>query len=593
MRFAYAASYSRAVPRKVLAPAAASVLVALLYATSAAAQASNPGFDPLQPEKHFDAQRSEQQRGARRPALPNMHNPAASAPDGQISRGNTKTLFTLRDMTISGARAIPAEALAPAYRGYLGRRVSQADLGKITDAITEQYRAAGFHLSRAIVPAQDIKGGRVQIQVIEGSVTDVVVKGDDAGSFGVANMMAPVLAATPSRQDVLERQLLLINGQPGIRVEDTSLEEIGVASGAFRLTVFVKTWHAFASFGIDNQGSTSVGPWQSYATGAFNSYLRPGDSLVVNLSTTPGDPRQLGFGRIGYDAPVGTDGVRLGGSALYSEVRPGDWRKEYSDVTRTESYEIHASVTPIQSQAVSLLLTTAFTYSNVSEADIFGQIYNDHLRVLSLTADYRVKDNFGGNNYLTLTWRQGLDVLGASRLGDDGLSRDNGSGSFATVNLWFARYQDLTNNWSLKVSAAAQYASTELLTSQQFYLGGAAFGRGYGNAEISGDNAMAGAVELRYDGISNLRYMRGYQLYGFVESGVAWNVGYTYSDGLSLASAGGGVRLFLDGDLNIDIGVGVPLSYRSPDNSTRSARLLFSLSNSFRMCPERAQLSCS
>jgi hypothetical protein len=82
---------------------------------------------------------------------------------------------------------------------------------------------------------------------------------------------------------------------------------------------------------------------------------------VVNLSATPADPRQLRFGRSGYHAPVGTDGVRLGGSALYSEVRPGDGRKDYRDVTKTESYEIHASVTPIQSQTVSLLLTTAFT----------------------------------------------------------------------------------------------------------------------------------------------------------------------------------------------------------------------------------------
>ena len=42
--------------------------------------------------------------------------------------------------------------------------------------------------------------------------------------------------------------------------------------------------------------------------------------LALNLATIANDPRQLGFGRISYDAPVGTDGVRMGGSALYSEV---------------------------------------------------------------------------------------------------------------------------------------------------------------------------------------------------------------------------------------------------------------------------------
>jgi hypothetical protein len=35
-----------------------------------------------------------------------------------------------------------------------------------------------------------------------------------------------------------------------------------------------------------------------------------------------------------------------------------------------------------------------------------------------------------------------------------------------------------------------------------------------------------------------------------------------------------------------------PLSYRAPDNSSRTARLLFSLSNTFKLYPERAQARC-
>jgi hemolysin activation/secretion protein len=228
-------------------------------------------------------------------------------------------------------------------------------------------------------------------------------------------------------------------------------------------------------------------------------------------------------------------------------------------------------------------LTAGAQFTDVSESDMFGPLYRDHLRLISLSGDYRLKDDFGGVNYVTATLRQGLGVLGASQLGDDLLSRDNGSGQFATVNIWFARYQTITDAWSLKIAGAGQFASSELLTSQQFYLGAASFGRGYGNAEISGDNAMAGSLEMRYDGTLKIPCARGYQIYGFVETGAVWNVGYRYTDGLSLASAGGGLRLFFNDDLRADIGVGVPLSYRSVDNSNRNPRLLFSLSNSFRL----------
>jgi hemolysin activation/secretion protein len=562
------------------------MLGALLAPVAAKAQqAGQSGFDPRETERRFDASQTPE-TPAGRPALqlPHIARPEIAA--------NSSQLFRLQGISLTGAHAFPRDQIARTYQPYIGKNISRADLAAIAAAISDLYRAAGFHLSRAIVPPQDIADGRVRVQVIEGSIAEVVLKGDGAEQFGLRPLFGPVLADTPSRLMTLERQLLLINGRPGVRIADTTLEEIGIGTGRFRLIVYVKTWHFYTSFGLDNLGSSTVGPWQTYATGAFNSYLAPGDTLALNLSTTPGDPRELAFGRLSYDVPVGTDGVRVGASALYSEVRPGDERRLFSDNTRTDSFEVRASWVPLLSQRSALTLTAAADFSNVSESDVFGPIYNDHIRTVGLTTDYRLQDNFGGNNYFTLAWRQGLDILGASHKGDDFLSRDGASGNFSVMDLWFTRYQTLSDAWSVKVSAAGQIASGPLFTSQQFYLGGAAFGRGYGSAEISGDNGVAGSLELRFDQRLNFRYLTGYQLYSFVDAGAAWNDGFSYRDGLALTSAGAGIRLFLIGDLQADIAVAFPLSYRAPDNSSRSARLLFSLSKAFRLCPERGQVGC-
>ena len=160
------------------------------------------------------------------------------------------------------------------------------------------------------------------------------------------------------------------------------------------------------------------------------------------------------------------------------------------------------------------------------------------------------------------------------------------------LDVWFARYQTLSDTWSLKLAGASQTASGPLFLSQQFYLGGAAFGRGYGSAEISGDNGLSGSLELRFDQKPNVRYLSGYQLYAFVDAGAVWNDGFRINDGLALVSAGGGVRFFLSDDLRADIGVAVPLNYRAPDNERRNARLLFSLSKTLKLCPERSQAHC-
>jgi hemolysin activation/secretion protein len=552
-------------------------------APGAAQQAPQPRFDPAQTERRFE---NEQSRTVRPGVdVPHLARPAEP-------RADTKPLFVLRHVAVTGASAIPTGQLATAYQPYIGKTVSQADLVAIATAISDCYRAAGFHLTRAIVPPQDIQDGRVHLQVVEGGITDVVLKGEGAEQFGVRSLLNPVLAEQPSRLTTLERQLMLVNARPGVRITDTALEEIGTASGRFRLIVSLQTWHLYSSFGLDNLGSAAVGPWQSYSTAAFNSYLIPGDTLAVNLSTTPGDVRQLAFGRVSYDVPIGTDGLRIGASGVYSEVWPGDWRRAYNDNTKTEAFELRASYSPLQSQRSTLTLTAATSFSNVTEADVISPIYYDKIRTFNLTTDYRLQDNFGGTNYLTVLWRQGLDILGASHKGDDFLSRDGASGKFSALNFWFSRYQTITDAWSVKLAAAGQVASGPLFLSQQFYLGGAAFGRGYGSAEISGDNGIAGSLELRFDQKLNFQYLTGYQLYGFTDAGTAWNDGFRPADGYALTSAGGGVRFFFGPDLQADIGVAVPLSYRAWDNPSRNPRLLFSLTNALKLCPARGTTRC-
>jgi hemolysin activation/secretion protein len=564
----------------------ACTLLSLATTTAVHAQQANqPGFDPRQTEKYFD----DRQSGPDRPVRPPPRTPSIARPD---ATADSKPLFALNTVSVSGASALPPDQLAASYRPYLGKMVSQRDLAAIAQAISDGYRAAGFHLSRAIIPPQDIADGRVRIQVIEGSITEVDLRGDGAEQFGVRPTFNPVLAEHPSRLATLERQLLLVNNFPGVRIADSSLEEIGGTSGRFRLVVQLKTWHVYAFTGLDNLGSSSVGPWQTYATAAYNSLLTPGDTLAVNLATIANDPRQLGFGRISYDAPVGTDGVRMGGSALYSEVRPGDDRRLYNDITKTDAFELHGSIVPIQSQHQTLTLTAAAGFSDVSESDVFGKLYDDHIRTISLTSDYRLQDAFGGTNYATLTYRQGLDIFGASQFSDAFTSRDGASPNFSVLNFAYTRYQTLIGPWSAKFSMASQTASGPLFTSQQFYLGGAAFGRGYGTAEISGDNGIAGAFELRFDQQTSLSYLSGLQLYAFTDSGVVWNDGYRPWDGLSLISAGAGVRFFFGDDLQADIAVAFPLSYRAPDNSERTAQLLFSVSKAFQLCPERGQGRC-
>jgi hemolysin activation/secretion protein len=123
-----------------------------------------------------------------------------------------------------------------------------------------------------------------------------------------------------------------------------------------------------------------------------------------------------------------------------------------------------------------------------------------------------------------------------------------------------------------------------VLTSQSFYLGGAAFGPGY----YSADNGIVGTAELRYEQPLN-GLIKNYQLYAFLDGGVAWN---TDEDEQSLSSAGFGVRFQLAHDVQAGAAVAVPLSYSTQTEEFRHYRILFSLSHALKVCPERPQMRC-
>src|SRR4029078_2196538 len=214
-------------------------------------KATQSSVDVRQLERRFEQQDTAQSTDGRR---------GVAVP--RVSRSQTAAdptpLFVLRNVSLTGAHAIAAHDLAAVWRPFAGKKVSKADLVTIATGIGDAYRAAGFHLSRAIVPPQDIAGGAVRIQVIEGSITDVVVKGEGAERFGIRALMAPAVAEQPSRLMTLERQLMLVNMRPGVRIVDTQLDEIGTASGHFRLVISAQTWDIYAFAGLDNLGSSAV-----------------------------------------------------------------------------------------------------------------------------------------------------------------------------------------------------------------------------------------------------------------------------------------------------------------------------------------------
>ena len=99
-----------------------------------------------------------------------------SLPSTVAPPGAERITLTISRVVVTGATVYSDAELAPLYADLLGGEVSLAAVYDLARRITAKYGAAGYVLSRAIVPPQNFgrHGAVIRIQVVEGYVDQVI-----------------------------------------------------------------------------------------------------------------------------------------------------------------------------------------------------------------------------------------------------------------------------------------------------------------------------------------------------------------------------------------------------------------------------------
>ena len=143
-------------------------------------------------------------------AVPN-HMPAVEIPKGAES-----IRFVLRRVNIEGVTAFDKQTLGELYAKDLNKEVNLGIAWKIAAALTERYRSAGYLLSRAYVPQQEVDNGTITVKVVEGYVGKVEINGPVGDQSVVKQMIAHLLSQKPVKADQIESFLLRMNDLPGV-----------------------------------------------------------------------------------------------------------------------------------------------------------------------------------------------------------------------------------------------------------------------------------------------------------------------------------------------------------------------------------------
>ena len=405
----------------------------------------------------------------------------------------------MKAIRVSGNKAFAAGELEALAAHLIGGEHTLAELEAATGRITAYYRKHGYVIARAYLPAQEIKGGVVVINVLEGRVGQQYVNNqsrlsDDRASGYLSGIKSgDALQAKP-----VDRALLLLNDTPGVGGARATLQP-GASVGTSDLLIELDPSAPYsANVELDNYGNRYTGEYRLGGALALNSPLKIGDQLTLRALTSN---QNMAYARFAYQIPVGGSGLKLGAAYSDTSYRLGQEFAVLQAHGAATSSSMYAVYPFIRSQASNLSGTLTWENKKLDDqTDAPITSTDKHVQLANLGLAGNHQDALGGAGITSfdLSLVTGSLSMDAGSLVADNLSAQS-NGAFTRFAYNANRLQRLADASSLSVTLSGQQASKNLNSSEKFSLGGANGVRAYPQGEGNGDEGWLVNLELRHN----------------------------------------------------------------------------------------------
>lgn len=405
----------------------------------------------------------------------------------------------IKQFKFTGNKRLSDADLQALVAPYKNTTMSFTQIKGLTELIGEHYRQKGW-LARALVPAQDVTEGVLTIQVVEAVVGGVLID-NQSKRVSTERVESWIGSHLPQNSglslDKLDRAMLTLNDLPDVNAVSSLLS--GKKEGETDLNVLVTDKPRADGFlDVDNFGDPSTGMWRAVGNLYVNSPLGFGDQAIVYGLYSEG----VTFGRLSYTVPVGMDGLRLGvnASALNYRVTNRSW-DDLRLGGQSQSGGLEASYPILRSRPANLYAIGLYNYSNYENRSD-GNITNRYkTSVLSAGVSGNLMDGLGGGGTSTgaLIFSVGDIILNGSPLQSFNEETINTGGKFTKARYSLNRLQNITQDVSGYVALSGQWASKNMDSSEQMFMGGPYAVRAYapGQGAASQGNLLTAELRMR------------------------------------------------------------------------------------------------
>lgn len=491
--------------------------------------------------------------------------------------------FKVKRIEIKGNTLIDDETLAPLID--IGEELDMT-LGVLTlyaNEVTALYNSQGYFLTRAYIPEQEVKDGVVILQVVEGKLGKIEVKGTEKlNNEDFVNRLERVTDEGVLREQTLEQVLLELNDLLGVQV--STVLKPGQLPGTSDLVLEVSETRPYQiSFDGDNFGSRFTGKNRFGFTGTVGNIFKLGDQFSVRgVRSNEGQ----NFISPTYLIPIHSSGTTVTASYTFSEHELGQNLVPLNAGGSANLYSLEVGQ-PLFRNRTTRFFARAGVELRKYENELLGQTSSDdELGDFYFSLGGNHSDSYGGRTFFDGRTQFGFTEGDPNRPLN---SRAQGRGDITIATMSLVRYQTARwlNSYFL-LRASGQIASARVLSPDQLSLGGMGTVRGFPLAEISGDNGYNFTMEYVVPspwnpslGFGNLKLDRVLSLFGFIDHGKVFILDTQPGEkDQSITGAGGGIRINIpplkpvDTAVSFAIVYGVPV-FRSPDPSDGSSGTLY------------------
>ena len=515
--------------------------------------------------------------------------PPSDSPRQQFpSPDKINRTFRIKKIKVTGSTIFKEQDFEKITKNLLNREITMAELLEVSSAITNLYSEQGYITSGAFIPPQTLKGGVLEIRVLEGKLEEINVKGTRRLKPSYIRSRLAIAGKQPLNSEHLLQGLQLLQLNP--LIENISAElGTGTRPGENLLEVKIKEAKTFnPSITFDNNKSVGVGTFSRQLQIYEGNLLGYGDNITANYTNTDGS-NSFNFN---YALPINPRNGNLIFSYGISDNNIIEKPFNKLDIeTDSRYYELSLrqplKETPNEELALGITLSRRESKISSSLLEEQGVSPNE----LSLGADEDGRTRVNTIRFFqdwAIRDRQQVFALRSQfsvgfNAFNSTINDNSPDGRFYTWRGQMQWARLLAPDTVLILRGDVQFADRPLVSFEQFGLGGFESVRGYGKDILLKDNGVFTSAELRIPIVRFSEENSLLQLTPFVDFGSVWNrPGRDENRGNSepntLASVGIGLRLQLQDNLTARLDWGIPLVSISRDrNSLQENGLYFSI----------------